>query len=146
MDELSSTEGITIKQSVLSCIYANGLNESFTSFKNHIQNLKEADMDFMKTREASLRWATNESVNGTAMVASTSHKIITKQRGPPFKTNMKKSVPGKRACYLCKETTHLVRNCPKLKAVAAGATSTDTSDGNGNNKDDKEEINSYHST
>ena len=74
MDELSNTEGITIKQSVLSCMYVNGLNDSFTSFNNHIQNLKEADMDFMKTREASIRWATTESVNGTALVMSSSYK------------------------------------------------------------------------
>ncbi len=50
MDELSNTEGITTKQSALSCMYVNGLNDSFISFNNHIQNLKEADMNFMKTR------------------------------------------------------------------------------------------------
>lgn len=147
MDELSNTEGITIKQSVLSCMYVNGLNESFTSFKNHIQNLKEADMDFMKTREASLRWTTTEGINGTVLVASSPHKGPMKQKGYMItKSNIRKPNTGKRACYICKETTHLFKDCPKFKAIAAGATTTNDNNGNINNKDDIIDINSYHST
>lgn len=154
IDELSSIEGINIKQSVLSCLYANGLNETFTSFKNHIQNLKEADMDFMKTREAALRWATTEEGNGNVF-ASVSYKgPMKKYDKSKVKSTEKKVNQNKKGCYICKETTHFFKDCPKLKAIAAAATNTPTPSSLSNNADKKgkqhenndlEESASYHS-
>ena len=113
IDELSNTEGITIKQSVLSCMYVNGLNDSFTSFNNHIQNIEEADMDFMKTREESVRWTTTESVNSTALVASSSssYKGPINRKGYVFnKANTKK--PNQ------ERMLHLRRNNPFLQGLS----------------------------
>lgn len=141
MDELTKFDGISIKQSVLSCLYTNGLNESFTSFKNHIQNLSDDDMDFVKAREASIRWATIGEINNTAL-ASVSVKGTTIKQ----KAYDKKSKQNKKGCYICKETSHFFRECPKLKAIAAGATIISNNNNKINEKYDAEENNSQHST
>lgn len=113
VEEMSSREEVEIEESVLSSLFVLGTNENYNGFRNYFYNKEDDEAIFVTTREEAIRWKVSTVDHGYMqhmMAATVSNQKIKKQKEK-----------SKRKCFGCGKTDHLVKYCPKLKAIAAAS-------------------------
>ena len=132
VEELAAREEVEIEESVLSSLFVLGTNDNYNGFRNYFYNKEDDEAVFVTTREEALRWKVNKVDNGYVQ-----HMVATAVNNQEIK---KKKEKPKRKCFGCGKTDHMVKNCPRLKAIAANSVgSTGIIRENQSSSDDEDE-------
>ena len=116
VEEMSAKEEVKIEEGVLSSLFVLGTNENYNGFRNYFYNKEDDEAVFVSTREEALRWKVNTVDHGymqyiAATAATTT--VVNNQK------NKKQKEKPKRKCFACGKIDHMMKNCPKLKSIAA---------------------------
>ncbi len=130
-EEIHGVDDIKVSKSVISCVFLQGLSDAYNGYKNYILNKNEDEIMFVTVKEGAVRWNITEQETIMIMNGAYGRKYgstFTKGKGPFInKRNNKNNISNnnnnnfakKRKCFACGKHDHLVKDCPKLKAVAA---------------------------
>lgn len=140
-EEVHGKDDIKVSESVISCVFLQGLTDAYNGYKNYILNKNEDEIRFVTVKEGAVRWNITEQETIMIMNGSNGRRYgstFTKGKGSFInKRNYKNNVSNnnnnnsnsnsnsnnnftkKRKCFACGKYDHLVKDCPKMKAVAA---------------------------
>lgn len=126
-EEIMAREEIKIDENVLSSLFVLGTNDNYNGFRNYFYNKEEDDAAFVTTREEAIRWKITNIDHGYSQNAIAAAAIEEKKKSNTSILK-KKSEKPKRKCFACGNHNHLMKDCPRLKSVAANAIGSNGND------------------
>lgn len=134
-EEIHGKDDIKVSESVISCVFLQGLSDAYNGYKNYILNKNEDEIKFVTVKEGAVRWNITEQETIMIMNGSNGRRYgstFTKGKGSFInKRNNKNNASNnnnnnnnnnfgkKRKCFACGKYDHLVKDCPKMKTIAA---------------------------
>lgn len=131
-EEIHGKDDIKVSETVISCVFLQGLSDAYNGYKNYILNKSEDEIKFVTVKEGAVRWNISEQetimvMNGTngrryePTYTKGKGTIISKRNNKinANNNNNNSSIVKRRKCFACGKYDHLIKNCPKMKGIAA---------------------------